>query len=187
LKVKQFRLSFLATTPIFVMGWLAAPAHADSFTVSGFTSGTFSPAQSKLSFTGATFGPTSSDTLTLGTFNLSNGTTSYNGVSFDLTVTFSAPPGTVGPDITGNLTGSVTGNSGSVTITFTNPTLFTFPGGSFDLSANAVTAMLGTNAGMATLTGTLSNETLVTPEPVSLVLLGTCVAAMGFVRRKRWI
>ena len=177
----------LATTLIFAMGWLAAPAHADLFTVSGSTSGTLSPAQSHLSFAGTTFGPTSSDTLTLGALDLNNGTTNYNGVLFDLTVTFTAPPGTGGNPITGDLMGSVQGNSGSVTITFTNPTLFTFPGGSFDLSANAVTATLGTNGGMATLTGTLSNEVPKVPEPVSLVLLGTCVAAMGFARRKRWV
>src|SRR5580704_13710714 len=159
--MKQFRPIFLTTSLIIAMGWLAAPAHADLLTVSGSTAGTFSATSSAtydhLSFSGTTFGPTSSDTLTLGSFDLSNGSDTYL-TTFDITVTFSWPPGTGGNAISGDVTGSVHGGSGSVTIIFTNPTLFTFPGGSFDLSVNAVTAALDTNGGTAMLTGTLSNE-----------------------------
>ncbi len=155
---------------------ISAPAYADLISVAGSTSGTFSPGLSHLSFTGTTFGPTTSDTLTLGSFDLNNGSVNYAGDTFDLTVTFTTPPGTSGSPIVGDLTGSVTGNSGHVTITFTNPTLFSFAGGSFDLSANSVTANLDSNSGVVTLTGTLSNETLGSssvPEPTSIALLLT--------------
>jgi hypothetical protein len=184
----QLRSNLLAATLVFAMGVLASPARADILTVSGSTTGTFSPTLSHLSFTGASFGPTTSDTLTLGSFNLDNGSFTYNG-TFDLTVTFTAPPGTSGSPIVGNLSGSVTGNSGSVTVTFTNPTLFTFPGGSFDLSANTVTANLDSNGGVSTLTGILSNETRTStvPEPASFLLFGTLAATLGFARRKHLI
>jgi hypothetical protein len=187
--MKQFRPFLLATALISAIGCLAAPAYADIISVTGSTTGTFSPSLNHLSFAGDSFGPTTSDSITLGTFNLDNGSTNYNGDTFDLTVTFTAPAGAGSKSVTGDLTGSVTGGSGSVTITFTNPTLFTFSGGSFDLSANTVTANLDVNSGLATLTGTLSNESLgssAVPEPTSVALLVTVLVGVGFGLRKKF-
>ncbi len=126
--MQQLRPLLLATTLISAIGWLAAPAYADIISVTGSASGTFSPGLSHLSFSGDTFGPTTGDTLTLGSFNLNNGTVDYTGDTFDLTVSFTSPAGTTGSStITGDLTGSVHGGTGSVTIRADEPNAVYIP------------------------------------------------------------
>ncbi len=168
-------------------------AHADLFTVQGTTSGAFFDSSNvnkgssigHLTFTGSSFGPTSGDALTLGKFVLSNGTDDYAGDTFDLVLTFNLPAGVTGNPIVGDLTGSVHGNSGNVVLDFAGPAHFSFAGGSFDLTANDLTIVHGSDGSI--LTGTLSNEigAAPVPEPFSVVLLATSLGMIEFTRRRR--
>jgi hypothetical protein len=173
---------------------MATVVRADEITVTGTTSGTFSLTgtnnNNELTFTGTAFSETTFDGnagFALGqiTQHASAVTHNYNGETFTLTVTFTAPPGTSGPgNFTATLTGSVnTLGNGSVFFNFANdhnnPQHFTFAGGSFDFYVDDITSGRGTRD----LQGGVTNVHI--PDGGStLALLGMAMVGAAALRRK---
>jgi hypothetical protein len=119
----------------------------------------------------------------LGSFTLTSAPGDYDGQTFTLKVTFTAPPGADSPTFIANLTGQVVSSTiGGVTIDFDNNfQTFNFTGGSFQFRVNDVSITPG---GTIALSGDVRSATTV-PEPASLVLLGTGLAGTAMKLRKR--
>ncbi len=150
--------------------------------------------------------PPAQNVNNLGSFTLSTAPNVYDGNTFSLRVTFTAPEGIVGANsqvFTAVLTGTVRSDeSGGVRIDFDNtPITFTFndtncqattlPGqqttcgtGSFQFRINDLSINPGQTAA---LSGDIlgANQTTI-PEPATMILLGTGLAGVAAgVRRRR--
>jgi hypothetical protein len=191
--MKFLNLKILNLLGLVTAGMLAsAPAHA-AIVFSGSTTGCFgtsctnfaSPATlDQLTFTGTTFTNVSAGTtFTLGSFALGNGTDTYSS-AFVLDVAFTVPAGTTGSNLfDAAITGSVSGNSGSVTINFDNtPQAFTFSGGSFTLAVNDLSATTRTDP--HAVTGVITLTTAV-PEPSTWAMMISGFVGVGFLAYRR--
>ena len=126
----------------------------------------------------------------LGSFTLSGDPANYNGNSFELLVTFTAPDASPSQALfTDTITGSVTAiNQGGVYVDFDNTAQhFTFGGGgSFSFFANDVSLTAGqTIAFSGTILVIEPRQTTPVPEPGTYALLIAGLVAIGFMARRR--
>jgi len=211
----------LSIALLSILAVSSSEARADEVTIAGYTNGAFNnpaPPNTSATQTASLFGltyvnstilpgttvngfrgiggnptaPPTQNTNNLGAFNLANTQAVYNGNTFTLRVTFTAPTGINGGNtslFSATLMGSVLSNGdGGAQIDFNNtPILFTFSNasasGSFFFSVNDVTLDPGQTA---SITGqiTAAQQTAI-PEPTTMLLLGTGLAGVASRIRKR--
>ena len=191
-----------------VLGTTVA-AHADSMTFAGTTSGSFvstgTSSYQGLSFAAGNFsgntsasgdvafGQAGNPNGSFGTFTLGTASNSYTGQQFNLSVLFSTPAGITGgqsSSFTATTTGTVTANTGGgVRVTFAPITQnYTFSNGvssgTFTLSIDTLSLYPGQQNAISGYIQSTTNAA--TPEPNSLMLLGTgFVSAAGMLMRRR--
>jgi hypothetical protein len=153
-------------------------------------------------FFGSPAAPPTQNVNNLGAFSLANSLATYTGSTFELRVTFTAPEGIAGSGSTvieAMLTGMVSSNgTGGVFIDFDHneddPILFTFSNangsGSFFFSVNdlAINSVPGQPSQVAAITGQITGaqqQQLPIAEPASLLLIGTGLAGVAAVLRRK--
>jgi hypothetical protein len=126
----------------------------------------------------------------LGSFILDGSPFVFTGHSFDLLVTFTAPPGTTPSSvlITSALEGTVSStDNGGVFIDFDNTVRnFTYGSGdttgAFTFFVNDLSVVAG---GAVAVTGVIRTQVTPIPEPETYALLMAGLAAVGFMSRRR--
>ena len=200
----------MASTLVMVMALSQGVAQADTVTITGITLGSFSggfssnPTLLGLTFNGTSFpnpiGTVDTNTasfslagpnINLGSFTLTGDPATYTGNTFalQLTFTFPAPPtpllivGASQPSFTSSLTGTVQSLAdGSLIIDFDNaPSVFTvlldgIQIGTFSITVNDIVIQPGQTVNVV---GTA------VPEPATLLMLSSGLAAIGTAIRKR--
>jgi len=207
---------FRVSSFVFALSVLGAgPVLAATITFQGSTTGCFDCGTASVpgtttatlgyvTFTGTTFGPTSTNTQTLALTNLGNfnpgpGAFDYDPHDFTLGVTFTLPGATSGP-LLGEFFGTIQNaqSNGVIKVDFSNTaTLFNYStadgSGSFKLllddiqfhPSDPANTLITGNILEATFAPSDPPDPPAVPEPGSLVLLGSglLVAARQFRRR----
>ncbi|CAN5606058.1 hypothetical protein BH23GEM9_BH23GEM9_23080 [soil metagenome] len=175
-------------------------AQAQSVYFSGFTEGCFgvgctptggSSIFGGLTYSAGTFAVTTVDgfasvgggTNNFGRFALSGAAQTYTGQSFTLLLTF-IDPSSNSNVFTAALTGAVTAvGSGGVFVDFGNATqTWSDANGTYTVMVNDLSVFPGESVSVS---GNLTATSTVVPEPISMVLIGTGLAGLGVVRRRR--
>jgi hypothetical protein len=122
----------------------------------------------------------------LGSFTLTGAPAVYTGNTFDLRVTFTAPPGTSPATsvFTADLLGTVTSTDvGGVYIDFDNTAHhYTFTNGSFNFFVNDLSITPGGNIA---LSGTIRDVVAGVPEPSTWAMMVLGFAGVGFMAYRR--
>jgi hypothetical protein len=126
----------------------------------------------------------------LGSFQLGLANANYNGNTFSVKVTFTAPSTIVGGSsavFTDIITGTVSGGQGGVLVDFDNtPQTFFFTNalatGSFSMFVNDVSIAPG---GVASITGHITASQTAVPEPTAIAGIGCGLLGLFGMRRKR--
>lgn len=130
--------------------------------------------------------PDTGGTVELGNFSVTPSLFAGEGGTFDLNVTFTAPGGG-GNEFSAGTIGFVTFGFGGTWIEFNPPTdhVYTYPGGSFELSLPSATFFIpngGTMALDAVITPLGSSAV---PEPASLATAGLPLLLLSFALYRR--
>ena len=126
----------------------------------------------------------------LGSFTLANTDAVYDGNTFSVKVTFTAPSSIVGGDnatFTDILSGTVSGGVGGAFVDFDNtPQTFTFSNaqatGTFTMFVNDVSIAPGQDA---TITAHITANQTAVPEPTAIAGIGCGLLGLFGMRRKR--
>lgn len=135
-----------------------------------------------LAYTPGSFtAPVTGGIIELGTFNVNRELGAAEAGTFDIDVTFTAPLGSGGQTYSASTLGAVVFGKGGVEITFDDPTtqVYTYPGGSFELSLPSSTILIGAGDSedlCATITP------LAAPEPASAAVVGGALALLALLR-----
>jgi hypothetical protein len=201
-----FKLLAMATV---LLAALAVTANADVITVTGSSQGNFNGGTTAtnvglgtsilggpaLEFQGQGFTtPITTGAapiqVTVGAFDLHTFSAfNFGGDTFNLVVTFTAPPGAPGgpQTFTATLSGTVQilDFNDSIAIDFDNtPQVFAYSGGTFTFSVQDI-SQLNETAGFVGLNANISATAAETPEPVSMLLLGSGLAGLAAKLRSR--
>jgi len=123
----------------------------------------------------------------LGAFSVNKSLLGGEAGTFDIDVTFTAPAGAGGKKFTASTLGVIVLGKGGVEVTFDNPVtqVFTYPGGSFDLTLPGSTILIGAGQNY-TLDGIIAEcTTNPVAEPVPLATVGLSLVLIAFVARRR--
>lgn len=202
---KQATLLLLGALTLLTLGLISASAAPVTFSAN--TSGSFSvggnSSGSTLTIGGTTvtfaskpnevnvaLNPGESSNITLGVFNAtSGGSNALNAASFTLTITFTLPNDVSGKTVSATLSGTISSGASGAQVNWSTTTLtFNSPSaGTFTLTIEPSTPINSPISPDASrIRGTITyNAAAAIPEPLTLLTLGSGLAGLAALGRRR--